>query len=91
MIACFRHPSAITAHAPALGHSAFLLDSRWPEFDRWCGEHAHQEDRWFTPIDGRKWKKANYQWTPPGGVRVKHATTVTLLRSLRQRRLPAQG
>ncbi len=91
MVACFRHPAAITAHAPALGHSAFLLDARWPEFDRWCGEHSRLDDRWFTPLDGRKWKKANYQWAPPKGVTVRHATAITLQRSLKQRRLPAQG
>lgn len=91
MISCFRHPAAIATHAPALGHSAFLLDARWPEFDRWCGEHARDGDHWLTPLDGRGWNKPSYRWTPPDYVRKSHATAVTLLRSLRQRRLPAQG
>ena len=39
----------------------------------------------------RRWKKPNYKWSPPPGVSPRHATIATLLRSLRQRRIPAQG
>ncbi|BCX48464.1 vancomycin resistance protein, vanW family [Haloferula helveola] len=88
---CFRHPAATSAHAPSLGHSAFLLDARWPEFDRWCSGHSREGDRWFLPLDGHRWKKPNYAWSPPGGTPVQHATLPTLTRSFRQRRLPAQG
>ncbi len=88
---CFRHPSANRGHAPSSGHSAFLLDGRWPEFDAWCGRHARSGDRWFTPLDGRRWKKANYAWSPPTGIAVYHATWETLVRSWRQRKLPGQG
>jgi hypothetical protein len=91
MLECFRHPAATAAHAPSLGHSAFLLDARWPEFDEWCAGHAREGDHWFTPLDGARWRKPNYQWTPPPGVKSRHATTTTLLRSWRQRSLPAQG
>lgn len=89
MVQCFRHPSA--TDAPALGHSAFLLDSRWPEFDQWCSEHARPGDAWFTPMDGWKWKKPNYQWTIPENAPASHGTIAALHRSFRQRRLPAQG
>jgi hypothetical protein len=91
MISCFRHPSAIKENAPSLGHSTFLLDSRWPEFDRWCGEHARSGDRWFTPMDGKKWRKPNYQWSVPNGKSLHHATLAAFQRSWRQRRLPSQG
>ncbi len=91
MTGCFRHPSAVRENAPALGHSAFLLDSRWPEFDRWCAEHSRPGDRWFTPMDGGRWHKPNYQWSAPVGIALRHATLAALRRSLSQRRLPAQG
>lgn len=91
MLECFRHPAATAAHAPALGHSAFLLDAVWPEFDRWCRGHSREGDRWITPLDGRRWKKPNYKWSPPPGVSTRHATLATLRRSFRQRRIPAQG
>jgi glycosyltransferase involved in cell wall biosynthesis len=90
-VECFRHPSATAEHAPGQGHSAYLLDARWPKFDRWCAEHSWKGDRWMTPLDGERWKKPNYAWTPPGDVTSEHATVPVLLRSFRQRRFPAQG
>ena len=88
---CFRHPAATGSHAPSLGHSAYLLDPLWPEFDRWCAGHARAGDRWFLPLDGRRWNRPNYAWSPPASATATHATLPTLLRSFRQRRLPAQG
>jgi len=91
MLTCFRHPAATAAHAPALGHSAYLLDARWPEFDEWCREHSREGDVWLLPLDARRWKKPNYAWSPPAESPVRYATLTTLLRSYRQRRIPAQG
>ena len=88
---CFRHPAAISSHGPALGHSAFLLDARWPEFDRWCSGHSRPGDRWFTPIDGHRWNKRHYAWEPPPTAMVTHSTIPVLLRSLKHRSLPHQG
>jgi glycosyltransferase involved in cell wall biosynthesis len=88
---CFRHPAANRDHAPAAGHAAWLLEGRWPEFDYWCQRHSHAGDHWLTPLDGRRWKKPNYGWTPPAGTVVRHVTWQTLRRSWQQRRLPGQG
>lgn len=88
---CFRHPSATRAHAPAMGHSAYLLEGHGPEFQEWCERHAHSGDRWFTPMDGIRWKKSNYAWKAPAGVAMRHQTLMTLLRSWQQRKLPTQG
>lgn len=88
---CFRHPSAIRDHAAASGHTAWLLDGRWPEFDDWCQRHAHEGDHWLTPLDGQRWKKPNYAWKLPAGAIRYHATFETLKRSFFQRRLPVQG
>ncbi|MDX1680072.1 MAG: VanW family protein [Akkermansiaceae bacterium] len=91
MVECFRHPSALSDHAPAQGHSAYLLDGRWPEFEQWCAEHSREGDCWLTPLDGCRWRKPNYQWRRPSGISTRHATLVTLWRSFQHRRLPAQG
>ncbi len=88
---CFRHPSANKDNAPTAGHTAWLLDGVWPEFNDWCQRHSRVGDRWLTPLDGVRWKKPNYAWSVPVGVKMRHATVETLWRSLRQRRLPAQG
>lgn len=91
MITCFRHPSATKAHTPAAGHTAFVLEGRWPEFDEWCCRHSKPGDRWLTPLDGHRWKKPGYAWSPPEGVPAVHATFETLRRSWKQRHLPGQG
>ncbi len=91
VISCFRHPAANRDHASASGHAAWLLDGLWPEFNDWCQRHSHPGDHWLTPLDGQRWKKPNYAWTPPADTLVHHATWQTLHRSWRQRRLPAQG
>lgn len=89
--ACFRHPAAVSDHAPNQGHSAFVLDCYWPEFDKWCRGHARDNDRWFVPFDGERFGKANYAWRIPKGAEVTRAVILTLSESLRQRGLPAQG
>jgi hypothetical protein len=91
VVSCFRHPSATKAHTPTLGHSAYVLEGLWPEFQEWCGRHTHAGDVWFTPLDGVRWKKSNYSWNAPAGVSIRHQTLMTLLRSMKQRKLPAQG
>ncbi len=91
VVSCFRHPTATKLHSPALGHSAYLLEGSWPEFQEWCSRHAHVGDAWFTPLDGIRWKKSNYSWKAPAGVSMRHQTLMTLLRSWKQRKLPAQG
>jgi len=88
---CFRHPSANASHAPSAGHSAWLLDGLWPEFDALCALHAHDGDRWFTPLDGIRFGKPNYAWSIPRGAWKRHSTLETLIRSFRQRGIPAQG
>ncbi len=42
-------------------------------------------------MEGRRFKKRNYAWEIPKKAKRHHATLPTLLRSFRQRRLPAQG
>lgn len=91
MLSCFRHPAATSAHAPSLGHTSFLLDARWPEFESWCQRHHHAGDRWHLPLDGQRWSKPNYAWKVPADGHARCETWFTLMRSLRQRSLPAQG
>lgn len=91
MTSCFRHPGAITANHPATGHTAFLLDEYWPEFQTWCHNHSQLADRWLLPLDGQRWKKPNYAWHPPDTSEAEYATMQTLHAAFRTRRLPAQG
>ncbi|MEO7098873.1 MAG: VanW family protein [Luteolibacter sp.] len=91
VVSCFRHPSAVSNHAAASGHTAWLMDGRWPEFNEWALRHAHEGDRWFTPLDGQRWRKSNYAWKFSAAAEIHHATWETMKRSWQQRQLPAQG
>ena len=91
MTSCFRHPSATGTDPAPTGHTAFLLDEHWPEFQSWCRKHTQKEDRWLLPLDGHRWKKPNYAWSPPEIARVAYATRQTLHAAFRTRGLPAQG
>ena len=91
MTSCFRHPAATSGDRPAAGHTAFLLDEYWPEFQEWCHTHSRGEDRWLLPLDAQRWKKPNYAWAPPEENRIQFATLATLASAFRHRRLPQQG
>lgn len=91
MLSCFRHPDAVQNHAGPAGHVAFVVEGWWPELGEWCRQHSQKGDRWLTPLAGKRWNKPNYAWAVPEECPVRHATLLTLIRSLKHRRLPAQG
>ena len=91
MASCFRHPGSSADHPLATGHTAFLLDEHWPEFQAWCRQHSREGDHWLLPLDGERWKKPNYAWSPPKAAEVRYATCQTLHASFRTRRIPPQG
>ncbi len=55
---CFRHLGSSVVS----GRTAFLLDEVWPEFDEWVRKRRKSDDRLFAPIDGRRWKRPQYDW-----------------------------
>lgn len=73
------------------GSSAYLLDEFSPEFDGYIGDARGRSDKLLIPIDGRRFRKANYAWTTEGFGAVKQSLWVTAKRSYRSRKLAAQG
>lgn len=73
------------------GCSAFLLDEYFPEFDSYIAGTREKNDRLFIPLDGRRFRKANYAWTTSGFGKVRQSLLVTAKRSYRSRKLMAQG
>jgi hypothetical protein len=73
------------------GRTAFLVDDIWPEFDSYIQSVRNQHDQLFLPMDGRRFRKANYAWTTSGFSSVKQSLATTILRSYRSRKLAAQG
>lgn len=73
------------------GRTAFLIDEFSPEFDEYIQKTKSEKDILFVPINGRRFKRANYAWTQNGFARTNESLFVTLLRSYKSRKLAAQG
>jgi hypothetical protein len=73
------------------GRTAFLLDEYAPEFDEYIQNARTNKDFLFVPLDGKRFKKANYAWETKGFEKTKQSLFVTLIRSYRSRKLASQG
>jgi hypothetical protein len=86
---CFR--SEKPDDAIDFGSAAFLLDEFVPEFDEYIQRTREKKDFLFVPLDGKRFKKANYAWETKGFAKIRQSVFVTLLRSYQSRKLAAQG
>ena len=75
----------------SIGRTAYLVDEYWPEFDQYLRSQRSERDLLALPLDGQRWKKANYAWNTAGFSQVQRSTWVTLERALTSRRMPLQG
>jgi VanW like protein/Glycosyl transferases group 1 len=73
------------------GRKAFLVDEYSPEFDDYIQKSKRGKDLMFAPLDGKRFKKANYAWTFDGFAGTRQSFRVTFERSYKSRRLAAQG
>jgi VanW like protein len=85
---CFRHSRP---RQTQFGHSAYLVDEYWPEFDRYISSTRREPDLICLPIDGKRFRKSNYSWTTAGFSKVKQVPSVVLHRSYQLRKLASQG
>lgn len=76
---------------PNFGNTAFLVDEFSAEFDGYIQSSRTAKDSLFTPLDGKRFKKANYAWITDGFSSVNQSLYVTAIRSYRSRKLSAQG
>ena len=77
--------------AAKFGRTAYLVDEYWAELDRYLQQQRASQDLLLIPLDGKVWRKPNYNWTQSGFARVQRETIATLRRSIASRNLPAQG
>ncbi|MBK9154039.1 MAG: VanW family protein [Chloracidobacterium sp.] len=73
------------------GKTAYLVDEFSPEFDTFIQGARTGKDVLLLPLDGRRFRKANYAWTIRGFGSLKQSLLVTAVRSYRSRKLAAQG
>ncbi len=86
---CFR---SMTDERPErFGRTAFLVDEFTPEFDRYITSVKTGDDDLFVPVNGARFRRANYAWTTSGFAQVRQSLWLTAVRSYRSRRLAAQG
>jgi hypothetical protein len=87
---CFRvvKPSAKTLD---FGRAAFLLDEFTPELDEYIQRQRTGKDLLFLPLDGKRFRKANYAWSMNGFAKITQSYLVTAERAYRSRKLAAQG
>lgn len=73
------------------GRAAFLVDEFSPEFDDYLQKTRTANDLLFVPLDGERFKKANYAWTQDGFKKTKQSWLTTAIRAYKSRKLAAQG
>lgn len=73
------------------GRAAFLVDEYTPEFDEYLQAVKTAKDYLFVPLDGKRFRKANYAWTINNFAKTKQSYRVTFERSYKSRKLAAQG
>jgi hypothetical protein len=73
------------------GRTAFLVDDMWPEFDEYIAGKRTSADTLMIPIDGDRFRRANYAWATDGFGTVYQSLFTTAVRSYTSRKLAAQG
>lgn len=86
---CFR--SLMPAETYTERRTAFLVDEYSREFDHYISEKRTSADVLMIPLDGKRFRKANYAWRTDGFAAVRQSAATALVRSYRSRRLSAQG
>lgn len=86
---CFRVVKP--AKTQDFGRTAFLVDEFSTEFDEYIQTSKRENDFLFIPLDGRRFKKANYAWTTKGFAKVRQSFLTTMIRAYKSRKLAAQG
>jgi len=89
MTNCFRH--AEIPSLPKEAVTAWLVDAWWPEHDDYLVKNRRAGDWLFTPLDSRKYGVGPYHWSSQGFAKVRQEPWFVIERSLRSRKLAAQG
>lgn len=85
---CFRH---LQPEDEAPARTAWLVDEWWPEWKTHLTRLTSRPALLLRPLDGRRWRRANYAWNAAAFVKTQSATVLTLRRAWATRRLREQG
>lgn len=84
---CFR----VLHEVESQDFTTIVVDEYYSEFDQFIKQNFGSGDRFLQPIDGARFKKANYAWSSKGFSSVSYQTLLTIERAVRSRKLAAQG
>lgn len=73
------------------GRTAYLVDEFSTEFNDYIQQIRKEKDFFLIPLDGKRFKKANYAWSTQGFHKTKQSFLVTAIRSYKSRKLAQQG
>ncbi len=71
--------------------TAFIVDEISPEFEAYIASRRTASDTLLLPIDGKRWNLSRYGWSTNSYSQVGSAPIQTIVRSIRSRKLAAQG
>lgn len=73
------------------GKTAYLVDEFSSEFNDYIQGNRSEKDVMLLPLDGKRFNRSNYAWNTNGFSRVGQSAYITAVRSIKSRRLAAQG
>ncbi len=87
---CFRQHTS-QRYGRGTDGQAVVVDEWWPEWQAYLKDRDFRSALLCRPLNGRRFRKTNYQWDEWGFAQVTSATMVTLRRAWAVRRLREQG
>ena len=87
-MACFKHPDK-TGVEQEIATTTFILDEKWPEYDKYVSQTATKADHFILPLKKNRWIKTNrYSWAAAHLQKTKATQFQGLLRALQLRFAP---
>ncbi len=87
---CFRNDQQ-TIESVKFGTTAALVESFSPEFDRYLSARITDDDYFFVPIDGKRFKAGAYKWNLTDKKQVRSSSSIAIQRAYKLRKIPKQG
>jgi hypothetical protein len=86
--ACFKHPDR-TSVKQEIATTTFILDEKWPEYDKYVSEIAGKSDHFILPLKKSRFIRTNrYSWTSSNPEKTKTTPIQGLYRALKLRFIP---
>lgn len=87
-MACFKHHDK-TGVEQEIATTTFILDEKWPEYDKYVSQTATKADHFILPLKKNRWIKTNrYSWAAAHPQKTKATQFQGLFRALKLRFAP---